>query len=272
MVDYKDKVVVVTGAGRGIGQAVSVKFAEAGAVVVLADIQLAPQQETVAELQKRGLSAYAFKCDVASEDSVAAFASSVIGSAGVPDIIYNNAVLVRSGGVLNASPDNILKEFDVNVLGYLRIAQAFIPHMVTRGTGWIVNTASPNAFIPPPIVADNLLGYCITKGAEASMSYCMAMSLKPLGIKVSLLMPDLTYTDSVHELQGNAPAAFHKGFSEFVTTQSRSAELVAGRIVGKLLSGDARYLVNVHEGFEESLKTWAAQGMEPDPSLGELRR
>ncbi|KAI7758820.1 hypothetical protein LZL87_013197 [Fusarium oxysporum] len=266
MLDYKGKVIVVTGAARGIGQAVSVKFAEAGAIVVLADIHLAQQEETVAEIRRRGLSAYAFQCDVSSDESVAAFASSVLECAGVPNIVYNNAVVVRSGGVLNASPDNIRKEFDVNVLGYLRITQAFLPHMISRGTGWIANTASPNAFIPLPIVADNLLGYCITKGAEVSMSYCMATTLRPKGLGVSVVFPDLTYTDSVHELQGNASAGFHQGFADFVTTQSRSADLVAGRIVEKLRKGE--YLVNVSDGFEESLKTWANQGMDPDPALG----
>ncbi|KAK2936749.1 Short-chain dehydrogenase/reductase SDR [Fusarium oxysporum f. sp. vasinfectum] len=153
MYDCKGKVVVVTGAARGIGQAVSVKFAELGATVVLADIQLAPQEETVAELKRKGLSAYAFQCDVTSDESVAAFATSVLESAGVPGIVYNNAVLVRSGGVLDASPNNIRHELDVNVLGYLRMAQAFLPYMISRGEGWVVNTASPNAFIPPPIVA-----------------------------------------------------------------------------------------------------------------------
>lgn len=262
MYDSKGKVVVVTGAARGIGQAVAVKFAELGATVVLADLQQAPQEETVTELKRRGLSAYAFQCDVTSDESVKAFASSVLETAGVPDIVYNNAVLVRSGGVLDASPENIRQELDVNVLGYLRISQAFLPQMVSRGTGWIVNTASPNAFIPPPIVADNLLGYCICKGAEVSMSYCMATTLRPKGIKVSVVFPDLTYTESVHELRGNASDDFHRGFVNFVTNNSRSADLVAGRIVDKLVGSEA-YVINVTEGFEESLKAWADQGIEP---------
>ncbi|KAH7239496.1 hypothetical protein BKA59DRAFT_484617 [Fusarium tricinctum] len=261
MLNYKDKVIVVTGAARGIGQAVSIKFAEAGAIVVLADKQLAPQEETVLEIRRRGHSAYAFQCDVTSGESVGALVSSVLECAGVPDIVYNNAVVIRSGGVLNASLDNIRQEFDVNVLGYLRITQAFLPYMVTRGSGWIVNTASPNAFVPPPIVADNLLGYCTTKGAEISMSYCMAISLRPKGIGVSVVLPDLTYTDSVYELEGNAPASFHQGFAEFVTTQSRSADIVAERIVERLRKQE--YLVNVFDGFEESLKTWVNHGMDP---------
>lgn len=266
MYDCKGKVVVVTGAARGIGQAVSVKFAELGAIVVLADIQLAPQEETVADLKRKGLSAYAFQCDVTSDESVAAFATSVLQSAGVPDIVYNNAVLVRSGGVLDASPDNIRHELDVNVLGYLRMAQAFLPHMISRGEGWVVNMALPNAFIPPPIVANNLLGYYTTKGAEVSMSYCMATLLRHRDIKVSVVFPDLTYTDLVYELKGNASDEFHRGFVNLVTTQSRSADLVAGRIVDKLVSTEG-YVVNVSDGFEESLKAWVNQGIEPGFSL-----
>ncbi|KAM6532666.1 hypothetical protein FALCPG4_005718 [Fusarium falciforme] len=262
MLDFQDKIVVITGAARGIGQAISIELAAAGAHVVLADIQLEPQEKTVSELQSRGQKACAYQCDVTSDESVKTFASNVLKNVGVPDIVYNNAAFIRSGGILNASVENIRRELDVNVLGYIRVAQAFLPDMVARGSGWIVNTASPNAFVPPPMVAGNLLGYCITKGADVSMSQCMATSLKPTGVGVSVVFPDLTYTESVHELTGTAPSEFNTGFAEFVSTQSRPASVVAKRIVNGLREG--KYFVNTYDGFEEMLRAWAKNDMDPD--------
>ncbi|KAI8724267.1 hypothetical protein NCS52_00284400 [Fusarium sp. LHS14.1] len=211
MLDFQDKIVVVTGAARGIGQAISIELAAVGAHVILADIQLEPQEKTVSELQSRNQKASAYQCDVTSDESVKEFASHVLKNIGVPDIVYNNAAFIRSGGILNASVENIRRELDVNVLGYIRVAQDILPNM-------IVNTASPNAFVPPPIVAGNLLGYYITKGADVSMSQCLAMSLKPTGVGVSIVFPDLTYTESVHELTGTAPSEFNTGFADFVST------------------------------------------------------
>ncbi|KAL2783261.1 hypothetical protein BJX66DRAFT_349669 [Aspergillus keveii] len=258
---YQNKIVLITGAARGIGQAIALEFATAGAIVVMADVQNEPQEAVAAQLRNEGHKAFAFHCDVANDDSVSALGSAVLEKLGCPDIIYNNAVLVRTGGVLNADLNAVRKELDVNVLGYLRIVQQFLPQMVLRGSGWIINTASPNAFVPPPIVAENLMGYCISKAAEVSMSHCMSVSLKPKGINVSVVFPDITYTDSVKELHGSASNNFNTDFASFITNEGRPATEVAARIVKGL--DPNKFFFSVYNGFEGMLKTWASQKMDP---------
>lgn len=146
--DYQGKIIIVTGAAHGLGRAVAVEFARAGAKVVLADIQQEPQLATVEALRQAGLKAWAFQCDVGSDESVAAFAAAVQKDIGVPDIIYNNAVLIRSGGIIDLDMASLQQQVNVNVFGYIRILQAFLPDMTARGSGWIVNTASPNVTCP----------------------------------------------------------------------------------------------------------------------------
>lgn len=261
MFEYESKIVLVTGAARGIGQAIAIEFAAVGAIVVMADIQKESQEATATLLRSQGHKAFAYGCDVTIGDSVSAFASAVVKDLGCPDIIYNNAVICRSGGILNLDLENLRNELDVNVLGYVRVAQAFLPYMIERGSGWIINTASPNAFVPPPMVAENLMGYCITKAADVSMSVCMSMTLKPKGIDVSLVIPDITYTDSVKELSGTASSDFHKGFADFITNRGRPSDVVAARIVEKMRQGG--FFINVYDGFEDVLKTWVEREMDP---------
>ncbi|BCS27786.1 SDR family NAD(P)-dependent oxidoreductase [Aspergillus puulaauensis] len=270
MSHYKDKIAVVTGAGRGIGRAVACEFAAAGAVVVLADITIEAQEATVAQLQKDGHKAFAYHCDVTSDSSVSSFASAVLKDVGCPDIIYNNAAIMHTGSILNAPIDNIRQDLDVNVLGYIRVVQQFLPSMVSRGSGWIINTASPNAFVPPPAVAENLMSYCITKAAEVSLSQSMAVTLLPKGIDISVVFPDITHTEAVNNLSGTASDEFHAGIAGFMQSQGRPAADVAANIVRDLRPD--QFFTNVYAGFEKMLTVWAERKLDPAYNyLGEHR-
>lgn len=259
--DYKNKIVVVTGAARGIGQATAKEYARAGARVILADVLAEPQEATVSELRAAGLEAYAYKCDVSSDEQVAQFAAAVQREVGVPDIVHNNAVMIRSGGIVDLDVESIRRQLDVNVLGYLRVTKAFLPAMIERKSGWIAITASPNGLNPPPIVSGNMLAYCLSKAAGVSMAQCMAVSLKPLGIGVSVLFPDVTYTESVEELSGTASPEFHHGFRHFIRNESRSADVVAKNLVEGLKT--AKFFVNAYPGWPDALAAWATHDLDP---------
>lgn len=261
MSHYKGKIAVVTGAARGIGRAVASELAAAGAVVVLADIELEAQEATVSQLQKEGHKAFAYFCDVTSDDSVSSFASAVLKEVGCPDIIYNNAAIMHTGSILNAPIDNIRKDLDVNVLGYIRVVQQLLPSMVERGSGWVINTASPNAFVPPPAVAENLMSYCITKAAEVSLSQSMAVTLVPKGIDVSVVFPDITHTEAVNKLSGTASEEFHAALPGFMQSQGRPAADVAAQIVRDLRPD--KFFINTYAGFEKMLEVWAERKLDP---------
>mgnify|MGYP004712695263 CR=1 FL=1 len=189
---------------------------------------------------------------------------------GVPDILYNNAVFTRTGGIFTVDLNTLQHEFDVNVLGYIRATQSFLPAMIERGSGWIANTASPNAFVPPQPVAEGMLGYCITKGAEVALTQCMAMSLKSKGVGVSLVIPDVTYTESAHNISGNASDEWHENFKKFFTRVSRPARDVARLLVQELR--EEKYLVNAHPGLDKVLQKWTQNGLDPHQDyLGRLK-
>lgn len=259
--DYQDKIIVVTGAAHGLGRAVAVEFSKAGAHVVLADIQQTPQLATVEALRQAGIKAWAFQCDVGNDDSVSAFATAVQKEVGVPDIIYNNAVLIRSGGIIDLDMASLQQQVNVNVFGYIRMVQAFLPAMAARGTGWIVNTASPNGNMPIPPVASNLFSYCLCKAADISMSQCMAVSLKPLGVGVSVVFPDITYTETVDSLSGTSSDEFHQTFTSFLKQQGKNVDIVGKRIVDALRGGE--FFVNVCPGYEDAVVELAKNKLNP---------
>ncbi|KAF5970213.1 putative oxidoreductase ephD [Fusarium bulbicola] len=258
---YTGKIVVMTGAAHGIGSAVATEYAKAGARVVLADIDEDPQRSVAEALRRSGLDARAYYCDVGSDDSVRKFATAVQSDVGIPDIVHNNAVLVRSGGILDLDMASLQLQMNVNICGYIRVVQSFIPEMIKRGSGHIVNTASPNGTIPAAIVAQNLLAYCLCKAAAISISQSMAASLTSYGISVSVVFPDVTYTETVHNLSGSSSEAFHKGFGAFLKEQGQSAGVVGKNIVDGVRSRE--FFVNTCPGFEDALVTWAKHKMDP---------
>lgn len=259
--EYENKIVLVTGAAQGLGKAMSVEFAKAGAKVVLVDRNNAPQISTVDSLRSRGLTAFAYQCDVTNQASVTALRRAVLSDVGVPDIIVNNAMLSRTGGILNLDVEDVRKQMDVNVLGYLRIVRTFLPEMVERRSGWIVNMGSINGLMPPPIVSENLLPYCISKAADISMSQCMAASLKQHGIGVCVVYPDPTHTEAVETITGTASPEFHEGFKKFVRGFNKSSEEVGKHIVQELRKG--KFCTTTLPEFRDDLLETAKRGMEP---------
>ncbi|KAF5594588.1 short chain dehydrogenase [Fusarium subglutinans] len=225
---YAGKIVVVIGAAHGIGSAIATEYAKAGARVVLADID--------EETQRREL------------------ATAVPSDVGIPDIGHNNAVLVRSGGILDLDVASLQLQMNVNICGYIRVVMGFVPEMIKRGSGQIVNTASPNGTLPAAIVAQNLLPHCLCKAAAISRSQSMPASLTSYGISVSVVFPDVTYTETVQSVSGSSSEAFHKGFGPFLNEQGQSAEVVGKNTVDGVRSRE--FFINTCPGFEDALVTY----------------
>lgn len=259
--DLKDKIVVVTGAARGIGQAVASEYAHRGARVVLADISGPAQDKVRSQLREKGHEVHSFKVDVSQDSEVKQFAAQVIKDIGVPDIVHNNAAIIRSGSIIDLEIEDLYRQMDVNVFGYIRVTQAFVRAMIERGSGKIVITASPNGLNPPPMVSANLAAYCLCKAADISMAQCLAVTLKPHGVTVSVLFPDLTFSDGIAELQGKASDEFHKGLIHYATTTGVPADVNAQALVDGIQSG--LFFVTAHPGIEAGVAAWASNGIDP---------
>ncbi|CUU58152.1 NAD(P)-dependent dehydrogenase, short-chain alcohol dehydrogenase family [Parafrankia irregularis] len=187
------KVAIVTGAGGGIGKAYAKGLAEAGAAVVLADINLDNADTAAKELTAAGHQAFAVRADVADEASVNAMASAAAERFGSVDILVNNAALmaeVVGRGTLTTMPLDLWERtMAVNLTGPLLCVRAVLPHMKERGYGKIVNQSSGGAFM-------GANAYGISKLGVVSMTLSLARELAPFGIRVNAIAPGYVNTEA----------------------------------------------------------------------------
>lgn len=193
------RLALVTGAASGIGQAIAVGFAHAGARVIATDISAERCAETLAQIRAAGGEGWAFALDVSDADAAAALAGSVGEDIGAVDIVVNNAgVILREGLDSPQAHANIRRVVDVNLLGTFNVIHAWLPALrATRGS--IINIASGAAFIAQA----GALGYSASKGAVKMLTQSMAADLGPDGIRVNALAPGVIETPMTDVTRAN---------------------------------------------------------------------
>jgi NAD(P)-dependent dehydrogenase (short-subunit alcohol dehydrogenase family) len=230
-------VALVTGGAIGIGRAICVGLAAAGAKVVVAD--RADPSATVAEVEKAGGEALGVIADVTSESELAAAVSAARNSFGGVDILVNNAGIFAS---LIPGPFDLLEADDwrqlleVNVIGSFLAAKAVVGPMRQRGGGRIINIASTTALKGTAY----LLHYTSSKGAILAMTKGLARELGGDGILVNAVAPGFTVSEGVEQ------NADHVGVMRQNAPGSRilRREMVPGDIVGAV-----RFLAGPQSGF-----------------------
>lgn len=217
----KDKVIIVTGAGPGMGQAMCRGAAREGARVVVTARSREAIETIVAEIRAAGGEAIAQPCDVASDADCRAVAEATLGQWGRIDGLVNSAYFHPDWVPLEHHPiDQLAKAFDVNALGALRMAQAVIPAMRAQGSGSIVNISTLATRKPMPAEG----GYAMSKAALGQMTRQLAVELGGTGIRVNTALmgwmmgaPLQHYFDSL----GDSAEAF---------SAQRAAEIPVGHI------------------------------------------
>lgn len=187
--------ILVTGAGRGLGLAMSRRLARAGAKVWLADIRADWLAEAVDELRGGRLDASAVPVDVTDEESVRQMSSTIGPLYG----LVNNAA--RADGVGGKAVHEITPaEWDglmaVNLRGPWLVSRAVIPHMIAAGRGRIVNIGSDAALYGSPRLAH----YIASKGGLSALTRAMSRDLGPHGITVNTVSPGLTHTEAAAQI------------------------------------------------------------------------
>lgn len=172
------KSAIVTGAGAGIGEAICDKLAHLGYRVGVLDRDLGRAAAVAARLPH----AMPLNGDVANQASIAA---ALHEFSGVPDLLVNNAGIVRFGRLDEQTPDMFRETVTVNLMGTFNCAWAVAAGMIARGSGVIVNMTSINALTPGP----NAGGYPASKAAVAALTAQMATEWGPLGLRVNAVAP-----------------------------------------------------------------------------------
>jgi NAD(P)-dependent dehydrogenase (short-subunit alcohol dehydrogenase family) len=194
-VPLENKVVVVTGAARGIGKAIARRFLEEGARVVAADIDADGGSALVAELGAIGAVRFV-ACDVGDAASVANLVASAITAFGEIDVLVNNAAILAAVDFLDLAEADFDRVLRVNLKGAFLCGQAVARHIVERvkagGTaGAIVNLSSVNAVF----AIANQVPYSVSKGGINQLTKVMALSLAPHGIRVNAIGPGSIMTE-----------------------------------------------------------------------------
>lgn len=200
-----DKLAVVTGGAGGIGRATAASFVAAGCGVALLDRDEAAVAAFAAELSAKGARAIGLGCDIADEASVRAAAKAVEERMGTPDVLVNNAGILRPGPLESLPLAEWNALLAVNLTGYLLCAQAFGPAMRARKAGAIVHIASIAASNPQPRSG----AYSPSKAAVAMLSRQIALEWGPDGIRSNVVSPGLVRTpmsESFYQAPGVAEA------------------------------------------------------------------
>jgi 2-keto-3-deoxy-L-fuconate dehydrogenase len=191
MYSLKNKTALVTGGGSGIGKAICLALAKAGAQLYVLDIDEKGSLETVGQIREAGGQAEFLFCAVDQETSVQQAISQIVDKQ-VPDILVNNAGIAHIGTVENTSSADFEKLFSVNVKGVYHLVRNCIPYMKEKG-GVILNMASIAAQVGLP----DRFAYSMTKGAVLSMTLSIAKDYLKHNIRCNSISPARVHTPFV---------------------------------------------------------------------------
>jgi NAD(P)-dependent dehydrogenase (short-subunit alcohol dehydrogenase family) len=199
------KVVVITGAGGGIGREAAVLFSDEGASVCVADVSAEQGEETAAACRE----AFFQPVDVADSASVEAMYAATAQRYGGIDVLYNNAGIMPAddASVLETAPEAWERVLDVNAKGVFLCCKHGIPHLLERGGGSVINVAS---FVALMGAATSQIAYTASKGAVLSLTRELAVEFARRGVRVNALCPGPVETPMLMRLFADDPAAYER--------------------------------------------------------------
>ena len=215
MFELTDKIALVTGAGSGIGAAIAEAFANAGARVFVTDTNAATAALTAARIAEGGATASSHRLDVRDESQCRALADYVIGHGGRLDILVNNAGVGHVGTLLQTEGTDLDRLYAVNVRGAFNVTKAFLPSMLARRAGAIINMASIGGVVG---IRDRL-AYCTSKFAVVGMTKSMALDHALDGIRINCICPGRVETPWVAQRLREYPDP-EKARREMTATQA----------------------------------------------------
>ncbi len=186
----KDKVAIVTAAGRGIGKGIALKLSQEGANIVIADLDIEAAKTVSEEIEKTGMRSLAIQADVSNADEVKKMVDSTIMEFGRVDILVNNAGINKPAFILDVTEEIWDLTMNVNLKSVFLCSKAVIPFMIKENYGKIINISSISGkkggtWISP---------YCASKFGIIGFTQSIARELAPFGINVNAVCPGIVFT------------------------------------------------------------------------------
>lgn len=217
--DLTGKVALVTGGSRGLGKAIALGFATAGADVIVTSRTLPSLQEVAGQIEAMGRRSLAVACDVGQWAEVDRLVDTVYEKFGRCDVLVNNAGIVQTMTPLTQTSEEMFDRFyGVNTKGPMHLAAAVANRMIPAGGGSIVNIVTMGGLRP----AGYLALYCSSKAALIALTRSMADEWAPQGVRVNGIAPGPFLTEMMEDLEHQSPG-FIK-YSEEVTMLKRAGQ------------------------------------------------
>lgn len=223
MTRFTDKIVLITGAGRGIGRAMALRFAQEGAHIVAADVEPALAESTAAAVKELGRQCLALKVDVTKQADIQRLVGQSVEQFKRLDILCNNAGVLKFQEMLEITEADWDFVLNVNTKAVFFVMQAVAREMVKRRSGKIINTASISGKQPEPY----FVHYGVSKAGVIHMTKSAAIVLAPYNINVNAICPGTTVTDM--SLMATTGRAKLMGVTVEEAIKTREAQIPIGR-------------------------------------------
>jgi NAD(P)-dependent dehydrogenase (short-subunit alcohol dehydrogenase family) len=215
MFSLSGKTALVTGAGSGIGAAIADTFARAGAFVFIADVNEVGGRHTLASIEAAGGQGEYVSLDVTQAEACAALAEQIHPAHGPLDILVNNAGIGAVGTLITTTLEDFDRIFAVNVRGVFNVTKAFLPAMVVRGRGSVINLASAAGLEG----LKDRFAYATSKHAVVGMTRCAALDHALSGVRVNCICPGRVETAFVKSRLAEYPDP-EVAYREMCSTQA----------------------------------------------------
>jgi len=233
---FEDKVVLITGAGSGIGQATAKRLASEGASVFCTDINEATAEATATEIESSGGKAVAHSFDISDADSVNACVAACVGVFGKLDVVANMAGILRFDLTHELKQKNWQRIIDVNLTGTYLLCKATLPHLL-KTQGNIVNAASTAALAGIPYGS----AYGASKGGVLAMTRSIAVEYAKQGVRANCVCPGDISTNMTVDVGFPDGADYELMPRISSITGAKGPEVVAG-VIAMLASADGAHI------------------------------
>jgi NAD(P)-dependent dehydrogenase (short-subunit alcohol dehydrogenase family) len=247
------QIVVITGAGSGLGREMAMVYAQSGACVAVVDIVSERAEQTLAMLPGSGHKSYT--TDVGDDASVLALRDAVLRDFGGVSVLINNAGIASAGKIAEVTPVEWQRVLNVNLTSVYRGVAAFVPTMEKAGRGCIINIASFAGIAAAP----GLGAYGVTKAAVIALSEGLRAEVQPHGITVSVVCPSFFKTNLLESFRGDGSAKFANTASKLMERSVINAGDVARIVQTQAAAG--RFMIFPHN---EARTAWRFKRFFPE--------